>query len=153
MRSPFLAQYGMCAVTHSYIALFLSASGLAVFCASAVNQKKHTAKTKTTYFFAAAKSIIHGTKQMFQSTWRSSSSLLTKPRSCCATVPCAAGGLFSASLHKTVRYICWLGVGTYHGSYGTALRIASRHGFCAQHSAVAVVSMFPAGRLFWFAAT
>jgi len=109
---------------------------------------------------------------MFQSTWRSSSSLLTKPLSCCATAPWAVGGLFSASLHKTVRCICRLGVGTYHGSCGTVLRIANtarilrtaestllERGIyhCCRwwgnpHSAVAVGGR-QSGRLFPFAAT
>ena len=146
-RSPFLyqAQYGLCAETQSYIALFLVSARAGCF-ALAQKTKKHTAKkTKTTYFLASAKSIIHGTKQMFQSPQQLSADY--------AIVPWAAGGLLSASLHRTVRYICWLGVGTFRGSYGTALRIASWLGFCAQHSAVAVVWRFPAGRLFSFAVT
>ena len=44
---------------------------------------------------------------------RLSSSLLATPRSCCATVPWAAGGLFSAALHNTVRCICQL-AGRWH---------------------------------------
>ena len=111
VRSPFLAQCGMCAVTQRYIALFLVSKRASCFALVQNTKKAYNNKRQLTFLLQ----YIAYSMRRRRSSSRLSSSLLTRHR---AVVPQCRK---RRAVYSWFRYICWLGVG--RGSYYCALTL------------------------------